>query len=151
VEAAMTPAAVPVTAPPERHVFISHADEDRATSMEIVGALEGDAVQCWIAHRDIPPGSSWMGAIVDAIVASRLMVVVVSKHSLVSENVLREVTIAADERVPFVPFCIDESPLSKDFRFFFSTAQRLDAHRHPREAAMSLLQASVAARLKVAR
>lgn len=90
-----------------------------------------------------------MGAIVDAIVVSQLMVVVVSKYSTASDNVLREVTIAADERVPFMAFRIDESPLSKDFRFFFSTGQRLDAFTHSQKEAIGLLRASVAGRLGV--
>lgn len=144
MEVISSPFSVTVTPPPEKHVFVSHADEDRPLSLTLVGALEDDSFPCWIAHRDIPPGLSWMGAIVDAIVASRLMIVIVSKYSVGSENVLREVTIAADERVPFLAFRIDDSPLSKDLRFFFSTAQRLDAFSHSQADAIALLRASVA-------
>jgi hypothetical protein len=89
-----------------------------------------------------------MGAIVDAIVASQMMVVVVSAHSQTSKHVLREVTIADDEKVPFVPFCIDNSTMSKDFRFFFSTAQRLDALGHSMTSALASLRESVAKRLR---
>jgi len=144
-------AAATASAPTQRHIFISHADEDRLMSIEVVEALEADLFPCWIAHRDIPPGASWMGAIVDAIVASRLMIVVVSKYSIASENVLREVTIAADERVPFLPFCVDGALFSKDFRFFFSTAHRLNAFNLPQQEAIGLLRASVAGRLGVTR
>jgi hypothetical protein len=147
VEEVVTSSAVAADESGYRHIFISHADEDRTVSLQVVRALETDSFRCWIAHRDIAAGSSWMGAIVNAIVASRLMVVVVSRHSVDSQHVLREVTIADDERVPFLPFCIDGSPLSSDFRFFFSTAQRLDAFVHSQENAIELLRQSVAKRL----
>lgn len=129
------------------HVFISHATEDQQICLKIVQTLETNSLRCWIAHRDIAAGSSWMGSIVNAIVASRLMVVVVSRHSMHSQHVLREVTIADEERVPFLPFCIDDSPLSNDLRFFFSTAQRLDAFVHSQPRGLELLGESVARRL----
>jgi TIR domain len=133
--------------PRQQHVFISHSEEDRAVALDIVRTLESDSFPCWIAPRNIDAGSSWMGAFVDAIVASQLMVVVVSKSSLVSQHVLREVTIADEERVPFLPFCIDNTPMSKDFRFFFSTAQRLQAGESV-AMAIALLRRSVAKRLR---
>ena len=147
MEAIVQPATASGVVPRQQHVFISHSDQDREVALEIVGALEADLFPCWIAHRDIAAGSSWMGAIVDAIVASKLMIVVVSQHSMASQHVLREVTIADDERVPFLPFCIDSSPMSKDFRFFFSTAQRLNAPGHPIAIAINVLRDSVARRL----
>jgi hypothetical protein len=142
------PTSITAVPPPQRHIFISHSEHDLPIALDIVQTLEADFFKCWIAHRDIPPGSTWMGAIVDAIVASQMMVVVVSAHSQTSKHVLREVTIADDEKVPFVPFCIDNSTMSKDFRFFFSTAQRLDALGHSMTSALASLRESVAKRLR---
>ena len=52
-------------------------------------------------------------------------------------------TIADNENVPFIPFCIDAEPLSNDFKYFFSTAQRLDAGRMSRSDALTMLSMSV--------
>jgi hypothetical protein len=110
----------------------------------VVTALEEIKLRCWVSYRDIPAGeSSWAGAIAGAIATSRLVVIVVSRHAIASKQVLREVTIADNENIPFIPFCVDEQPLSNDFKYFFSTAQRLDAASMPRSEALTLLSMSV--------
>jgi len=56
---------------------------------------------CWIASRDIPPGvPSWAEPIVTAIASSRLVLVLLTKNSIPSVDVMREVTLAADEKIP---------------------------------------------------
>src|SRR5262249_43034391 len=84
--------------------FLSHAEQDRRGADEIVRVLEGDGHSCWIAHRNIPAGTpSWAGAVVAAIANSRIVIVLVTGHSLVSKQVLREVTVADDENIPLIP------------------------------------------------
>jgi hypothetical protein len=124
---AEAPRVVPV--PAKQHVvFISHAEEDRSLVERVVADLEAARLHCWVSYRDIPAGEpSWAGAISRAIATSRLLVIVVSRHAMASKQVLREVTIADNENVPFIPFCIDKEPLTSDFKYFFSTSQRLDA------------------------
>ena len=48
-------------------IFVSHAGEDRQTAMQIVRTLEARGVPCWIAPRNIRPGTDYNQAIVDAI------------------------------------------------------------------------------------
>jgi len=56
---------------------------------------------CWIGSRDIPPGvPSWAEPIVTAIASSRLVLVLLTKNSIPSVDVMREVTLAADEKIP---------------------------------------------------
>lgn len=85
-----------------------------------------------------------MGAIVKGIVESALMVVLVSRASVASRNVLREMTIADDEQVPLIPYHLEQCNLSDDFRFFLSVPQRLHAYEYPEPAAIALLRAAVA-------
>src|SRR5207245_4210754 len=59
----------------EHEVFISYSSQDRATAQSICGALEGEDIQCWIAPRDVMPGSSYPRAILDAIQTSRVVIV----------------------------------------------------------------------------
>ena len=86
-----------------------------------------------------------MGAIVKGIVESGLMVVLVSRSSVRSKNVLREMTIADDEQVPLIPYHLEQCALSDDFRFFLSVPQRLQAYEHSSLAALQLLREAVAA------
>ncbi len=130
--------------PKSHEIFVSHAKEDRAFVGTVVAAIEGIGFPCWVSYRDIPAGEpSWAGAIAGAVAQSRLVVVVVSQHAIASKQVLREVTIADDENIPFIPFCVDEAPLSYDFKYFFSTAQRLEAGQLSKSEALDLLMANI--------
>ncbi len=144
--ARITPARTFVrTRPAVTHdVFVSHASRDRGRAEEVVAALEkGAGLRCWVSYRDIQPGTpSWAGAIVDAIARSRLVVVVVSQHAIASADVLRELTIADDEKIPFIAFCIDDAPLSNNFRYYLSVSQRLQAGRLTPPEALARLAAS---------
>ena len=40
-------------------VFISHSSKDKIVADSIVAALEAAHIRCWIAPRDIKPGTDW--------------------------------------------------------------------------------------------
>ena len=78
------------------YYFISHASADRETAEELVDLLESRGFACWIAPRDIQPGSVWAGAILSAIENSRAVIILRSSDSDVSGHVRRE-RIQAEE------------------------------------------------------
>jgi hypothetical protein len=133
-------------------VFVSSAEADRDYVDELVETLERVGHNCWASHRELLGGEpSWAGAVAGAIATSKTVVVVVSRNSIASKQVLREITLADSENIPFVPFCIDDSPLSQDLKYFFATAQRLTVNRLPRATALDRLAAAVTACLERAR
>lgn len=80
-----------------------------------------------MAPRDIPPGvPSWAEPIVTAIASSKLMLVLLTEHSIPSLEVLREVTLGADEKVPLLGVSLDATKLSPGLRYYFVAGQRLD-------------------------
>jgi hypothetical protein len=108
-------------------VFISYSSKDKALVDRLVPAIEAEGRRCWIAHRDIPAGVvSWSVPIVTAIASSRLAVILLSERSMGSDEVLREVTLAADEKIPMLPVALDATPLATGLRYFFTAGQRLD-------------------------
>jgi TIR domain len=108
-------------------VFISYSSKDRAFVDRLVPVLEAQGRRCWIAHRDIPAGVvAWSVPIVTAIASSRLAVILLSERSMGSDEVLREVTLAADEKIPMLPVTLDATPLATGLRYFFTAGQRLD-------------------------
>ena len=46
-------------------VFISYSTKDKPTADAACAALEAKGIRCWIAPRDILPGSDWGEAIID--------------------------------------------------------------------------------------
>ena len=112
-------------------VFISHSAQDKAVADAVCAALENAAVRCWIAPRDVQPGRSFAGEITRAIQQSKVMLMIFSRHSNASEQVLREVQLAVDCRVPIIRLRIEDIPLSDDLRYYLSTPHWLDALSHP--------------------
>ena len=114
-----------------RDVFISHSAQDKKVAETICGALEQAAIQCWVAPRDVRPGRSFPGEITRAIQQSKVMLLIFSRHSNSSEQVLREVQLAVDCHVPIIRLRIEDIPLSDDLRYYLSTPHWLDALTHP--------------------
>jgi tetratricopeptide (TPR) repeat protein len=113
---------------PDR-IFLSHGSEDSHTAQRILGFLESNGVECWIAPRDIPPGTDWVEAIIDGIDSASAMVLVVSSASNLSPQVRREVERAVSRGLNLVSVMIEPVELSKWMQYYTSTHQRYDASK----------------------
>ncbi|HJZ74702.1 MAG TPA: toll/interleukin-1 receptor domain-containing protein [Vicinamibacterales bacterium] len=108
------------------HVFISYAKRNRSTAEELCAVLERSGIACWIAPRDIAPGTAWPAAILGAIADSCLMIIVVSRDAYRSRQMAREVERADNEGVPILPIRFDGTPLGGQLQFFLGNKQWLD-------------------------
>ncbi len=124
-------------------VFISYSSKDKPVADAICNNVEKDGIRCWIAPRDITPGSTWSEAIATAIAASKVMVVVLSTNSNASPQVLREVSLAVSNNVIIVPLRIEDITPSGAMSYYISTEHWLDAITPPMEAHIQRLTASV--------
>lgn len=145
------PAPGPAVAPAAGRVhtvFVSHASEDRSVVERVVQAIEAAAQPCWVAFRDIPAGDpAWAEPIVTAIAGSKLVLVLITEHAVGSIEVLREVTLAADEKIPLLPACLDATPLSPGLRYFFVAGQRLNLAGLPVEDQLAQIVPALTLRL----
>jgi TIR domain len=114
-------------------IFVSYSQADQGCAYDLVTRLEADGIACWIAPRDITPGSDWAAEIIDAIAAARLMVLVFSASSNESSQVHREVERAVHKRVQVLPFRIDDVQPSKSLEYFLSSQHWMDAFPRPAE------------------
>src|SRR4030095_14448539 len=130
-------------------VFISHSSQDKTIADAVCAALEAEAVRTWIAPRDVQPGRSFAGEITRAIQHSKVMVLIFSKHSNASPQVLREVQLAANSRLHIVQFRIEDTVPNDDFAYYLSTPHWLDALSPPLERHLDRLQHSVKALLRL--
>lgn len=88
-------------------IFISYAHEDQAFVRRMVPALEGEGFSVWWDHT-IPPGQSWDTFIARGIKEARACVVVWSSHSVGSEWVKEEASLARASG-KYLPVQIDAS------------------------------------------
>ena len=70
-------------------VFISYSSKDRTIANMVCALLEERGHRCWIAPRDIIPGTSWGEAIIDGLKSSSVFVLVFSQHANTSPQILR--------------------------------------------------------------
>ena len=132
-------------------VFISHSTSNRPVANAVCAALESIAIRCWIAPRDVMPGRSYSGEITRAIQQSRAFVLIFSQHSNNSEQVLREVQLAANSRLHIVQFRIDAVGPSEDLEYYLSGPHWLDAVTPPLEDHLEQLKSSMKALLALPR
>ena len=128
-------------------VFISYSNKDKTTADAICAALEVNGIRCWIAPRDILPGSDWGEAIIDAIHACRAMLLVFSSSSNTSPQIKREVERAVNAGIPVVPVRIEDVLPSKTLEYFISTQHWLDALTPPMEQHLQYLVTTMRAML----
>src|SRR5687768_9378853 len=117
------------------YVFISYAVKDAQMADKVCRALEGEGIKCWMAPRDVPPGTQYEEVIVDAIAASPLLVLILSAHSNESPDVRREIqnACARGSRTQIIPFRIAAVAYSKALRYYLNSVQWLDASAPPLE------------------
>lgn len=109
-------------------VFISHSSKDKAIADKVVAYLEERGVSCWIAPRNIVPGSDWAASISTAITSSKCFLLIYSRNSAESDQVPRELTLAEDEKSVFViPYKIDDTPLKDSFKYYLSNSHWISA------------------------
>jgi hypothetical protein len=128
-------------------VFISHSSNNRTIANAVCASLEGVGIRCWIAPRDVLPGRSYSGEITRAIQQSRAFILIFSQYSNNSEQVLREVQLAANSRLHIVQFRIDAVAPSDDLEYYLSGPHWLDAVTPPLENHLGQLKSSIQALL----
>lgn len=104
-------------------VFLSYSSKDRAAADRIQAALIAAGFDVFW-DQEVPPGRDWNGWIGEQLGKARCVVVLWSKASVASRNVVHEATIAM-ERQALVPALVEDLEAS-DFPMGFYTTQGAD-------------------------
>ena len=128
-------------------VFLSHSSKDKAWADAACAVLEGRRVRCWVAPRDIAPGTEWGASIIKGIDACRVLVLILSAHSNSSGQVRREVERAISKGLAVLPFRVEEVTPDGALEYAIGNTHWLDAFSPPVEHKMELLADSVEALL----
>jgi len=124
-------------------VFISYSSKDKTVADATCAYLESRGIRCWIAPRDVLPGSNYPRSIVEGINGSRVMVLIFSSHSNTSPHVVRELTHAVSRGVIILPFRIEDIQPSKDMEYLIGVPHWLDAMTPPLERHLAQLADTV--------
>jgi predicted ATPase len=108
-------------------VFISHSSKDKSVADVICSALEANDLPCWIAPRDIVPGTDWSAAIVGALEECPAVVVILSENSNASEQVRREVQRSFERKKIVIPIRIDDVVPTASMEYYLAPVHWLNA------------------------
>jgi hypothetical protein len=128
-------------------VFVSYASQDAAVANALVENLERHGIKCWVAPRDVTPGSQFADEIVRAINDAEVLVLVLSEHTVASSHVGREVERAASKRRGIIGLRTDAALLTRSFEYFLSESQWIDVAALGMAGALTKLTQAVGQRL----
>lgn len=126
-------------------VFISYSAEDKPVADAVVAGLESRRIRCWIAPRDIAAGKEYGAEIIGGIFRCQVMVLIFSKRSNSSNQVVREVERAVNAQKIIIPFRIENSMPTGSMEYFLSLPHWLDAYTEPLKQHVDALADTVAA------
>src|SRR5450432_3806650 len=122
-----------------RVAFVSYASADRAVAEALTAHLEQRGRTCWMAPRDVPAGAQYADAIVRAINEARALVLILSKESINSSHVGKEVERASSKKKQIIAVRLDGAPLTPALEYFLSESQWVDVAADGREKAFAKL------------
>ena len=120
-------------------VFISYSSINSKIADLLCLNLENNNLGCWIAHRDIIPGKEYAEAIIDGLNECSIFLLVLSKFSGESPQVVREIERAVSKNKKIIAFRIEDFPLTKSLEYALSSIHWLDATKLPLESQIEQL------------
>ena len=90
-------------------VFLSYSRKDKEIANTLVEGLSANGIQVWIDNVHIEGGLKWDSAIETALEKTKILILLLSKSSVNSENVKDEVSYALEEKLDFITVLIEET------------------------------------------
>lgn len=102
--------------------------KDKAIADAVCHIIEAHGIKCWIAPRDIPPGTEYCDMIADAIHQCKVYIIIFSQYASISKWVKSELNLAIDEQLHIIPFRIDDTPLQGGNKLALNKIHWIDAY-----------------------
>jgi hypothetical protein len=134
--------------PEDPVVFISHSSRDREAANLVCKVLERNKIPCWIAPRDVPPGDSWVKAIMDAMESISVAVLIFSSNANTSDEVERELHLARTKKKLLIPLRIEDVGYSSELEYDLAKVHYVNAYHGSLEGNLGPLVERVAAIIK---
>jgi adenylate cyclase len=84
-------------------IFISYSSKDRELAVQLSEKLKSEGLTVWIDGKDILGAEQWTAEIVEGIKSCSTFLLLISPDSVVSGNVLKELTLASEKNKRILP------------------------------------------------
>ena len=117
-------------------IFFSYSRDDSEFVLNLAKSLRDAGAQIWLDQFDIAPGNHWDSTIEEALQKSGTLLVMLSKTSVESNNVMDEVSFALEEDKKVIPVLLEEC----DIPFRLRRLQQADFRKDYQRGMSSLVQ-----------
>jgi hypothetical protein len=108
-------------------LFVSYSSKDRDRVRRWVQQLASFGVVCWMDEGGIDGAMLYGEEIVVALRSSSAVLLFLSRASVQSHNVIKEVTLAAESRKPILPFFLEDVDVPPALEYQLAGVQRIAA------------------------
>ena len=105
-------------------VFISYSRKDSEHALALAERLRSEGMSVWIDQHGLEAAAQWSKEIVEAVESCSAFVLLLSKDSLGSKNVVRELSIASESERKIIPIEIEHIQLPSEFKYQLAGIQR---------------------------
>jgi hypothetical protein len=112
--------------PMAAEVVISYASKDREKVMAFVQRLLDLNVHVWIDYGNIDGALLWGQEIVEAIEGSKVLILMASESSVASPNVVKEVTLASENKKHILPLHLEPIAIPKSLKWHLAGIQHIE-------------------------
>ena len=88
--------------------FFIYSRSDLQIALKIAGELRESGVDIWMDQLELQPGERWDSAIQSALHSAKQMILVLSKSSVQSENVIDEYSFYLKHKKTIIPILVEE-------------------------------------------
>jgi len=106
-------------------IFISYSTHDRVPAQKLVGRLRSEGFSVWIDESGISAAAQWSSEIVRAIESSTVFIILLSKSAFESHNVIKELSLASEEKKHIIPVEVEHIELSHEVKYQLAGIQRV--------------------------
>jgi adenylate cyclase len=106
-------------------IFISYSRKDAIQAELLADQLRAEGLEVWIDRKGIAGAEKWAAEIVEGINACSTFALLISGHSIESENVLRELSLASEKNKRVLPITLENVELPSTFAYPLAGLQRV--------------------------
>jgi len=124
-------------------IFLSHSSRNAEIANAMKAYLATRGIRCWKAPDDIEPSEPWPVAIMRGLRECPIVVLIWTKESMASDQVLKEITIADQKTKAIIPFRAEEILPDGGLEYFLVAKQWLEAHPSYEQALETLAETAL--------
>lgn len=110
-------------------VFVSYSRQDNDKVQALTGKLRSAGVHLWMDVRNIDGAAMWGEEIVNAVANSKVLLLLVSKTSVASQNVVKEVLLASERKGHILPIDLEPTEIPGSLKYALAGIQHIEYFR----------------------